>query len=198
MADGFSSFSVDVDLTEQGMKRTDDIITMIFQYINMINNEGPQEWVFEECKNLKSIQFRFKDKETPIDYVSTLAESLHVINYSLNYQLIKNLYSNLQNYPIEEVLSAGYLLENFEPQLIIDVLDCLTPDNSRICITAKAFEGQTDQNEKYYGTSYKYSDIPNDKIAKWSDPGLNGNLKMVINFCGLIFYLTITILASNK
>jgi secreted Zn-dependent insulinase-like peptidase len=29
--------------------------------------EGIQEWIFEECKNVSAMQFRFRDKEKPAD-----------------------------------------------------------------------------------------------------------------------------------
>ena len=33
----------------------DDIVTLIFQYLNMLRKEGPQEWVYEECR-VRSLQ----------------------------------------------------------------------------------------------------------------------------------------------
>lgn len=46
-ARGFDFFSVYVDLTEEGIFHVDDIVTMTFQYINMLKNEGPVEWIFD-------------------------------------------------------------------------------------------------------------------------------------------------------
>ena len=31
-------------------EHVDDIITLIYQYINMLKKEGPQQWVFQECR----------------------------------------------------------------------------------------------------------------------------------------------------
>lgn len=35
-----------VSLTEH----VDDIVKLIFQYLNLLKKEGPQKWVFDECK----------------------------------------------------------------------------------------------------------------------------------------------------
>jgi insulysin len=45
-------FVVNVDLSEEGIEHVDDIVTLVFQYLNMLREHGPQEWVFQECKDL--------------------------------------------------------------------------------------------------------------------------------------------------
>ena len=46
-ARGFDFFTVYVDLTEDGLLHIDDIIELVFQYINMINKEGAVKWIFD-------------------------------------------------------------------------------------------------------------------------------------------------------
>lgn len=45
-AKGFDFFNIVMDLTEEGVKHIDDIVTMTFQYINMLKKTGPIEWIF--------------------------------------------------------------------------------------------------------------------------------------------------------
>lgn len=94
------------------MEKIDEIITLIFQYIKMLREEGPKEWIFEEYQQLRKIGFRFKDKENPGSYVSGIVH-------------------NLQRYPLEEVLSGPYFLEEWKPELINMVLDYLVPSKVR-------------------------------------------------------------------
>ncbi|TNM99655.1 hypothetical protein fugu_012688 [Takifugu bimaculatus] len=49
-ARGFMFFIINVDLTEEGLLHVEDIIFHMFQYIQKLRTEGPQEWVFQECK----------------------------------------------------------------------------------------------------------------------------------------------------
>ncbi|KAG7999924.1 Insulin-degrading enzyme [Nibea albiflora] len=139
-ARGFMFFIINVDLTEEGLLHVEDIIFHMFQYIQKLRTEGPQEWVFEECKDLNKVAFRFKDKERPRGYTSKVAGLLHY-------------------YPIEEVLAAEYLLEDFRPDLIEMVLDKLRPEHVRVAVVSKSFEGQTDKTEEWYGTQYKQEAI---------------------------------------
>ena len=105
---GFGFFVVNVDLTEEGIQHVDDIIELVFQYLALLREKGPQEWVFRECQDLNRMQFRFKDKERPQNYVCGLSGHLH-------------------DYPAEEVLTGGYLLTDWRPDLITDLLTHLTP-----------------------------------------------------------------------
>ncbi|XP_021171992.2 insulin-degrading enzyme isoform X2 [Fundulus heteroclitus] len=158
-AKGFMFFIINVDLTEEGLLHVDDIIFHMFQYIQKLRTEGPQEWVFEECKDLSRVAFRFKDKERPRGYTSKVAGLLHY-------------------YPLEEVLAAEYLLEDFRPDLIEMVLDKLRPENVRVAVVSKSFEGQTDQTEEWYGTQYKQEAISEESMTKWANADLNGKFKL--------------------
>ena len=66
---GFGFFEIMVDLTEDGMDHIDDIIEIIFNYINLLKSRGPLKWIFDEYRSLSEMQFRFKDKENPLSLV---------------------------------------------------------------------------------------------------------------------------------
>ncbi|XP_074640666.1 insulin-degrading enzyme-like [Tubulanus polymorphus] len=158
-AKGFMFFVLNADLTEEGINHVDDIVSLTFQYLNLLRKEGTQEWVFEECRDLNAMTFRFKDKDKPRSYTCGLAAALH-------------------DYPIEEVISGPYLLYDFKPELIDMVLDKLTPENIRVAVIGKKFEGQTDLKEKWYGTDYKLEPIPQELLDGWSNAGLHPNLAL--------------------
>ncbi|XP_064174162.1 insulin-degrading enzyme isoform X1 [Anguilla rostrata] len=158
-ARGFMFFIINVDLTEEGLLHVEDIIFHMFQYIQKLRTEGPQEWVFQECKDLNTVAFRFKDKERPRGYTSKVAGLLHY-------------------YPLEEVLAAEYLLEDFRPDLIEMVLDKLRPEHVRVAVVSKSFEGQTDRVEEWYSTQYKQEAISDEVIKKWENADLNGKFKL--------------------
>ncbi|XP_032806215.1 insulin-degrading enzyme [Petromyzon marinus] len=169
-ARGFMFFIINVDLTEEGLEHVDEIVLHMFQYINMLRKEGPVQWIFEECKDLGTMAFRFKDKERPRNYTSHITGLLHY-------------------YPIREVLAAEYLLEEFRPDLIEMLLDKLQPHNSRIAVVAKAFEGHTDQVERWYETQYKQESVSEETFTKWQNAGLNEHftLPMKNEFIPTIF-----------
>ena len=64
------------------------------------------------------MNFRFKDKERPRNLTSSVAGSLF-------------------DFPVEDVIAGSYLLHEFRPDLIDDVMKLLTPDNVRIAVIGR-------------------------------------------------------------
>ncbi|RZC37709.1 insulin-degrading enzyme, partial [Asbolus verrucosus] len=78
---GMGFFGVTVDLTEDGIEHINDIVELIFQYINMLKTQGPQKWVQDENRDIGSMLFRFKDKESPRSYISGLVHTLQITEH---------------------------------------------------------------------------------------------------------------------
>ncbi|EDO37735.1 predicted protein [Nematostella vectensis] len=156
-AKGFMFFMCNMELTNEGQDHIFEISTSVFQYLEMLRREEPFEWVFEECKALAEVRFRFNDKETPRSYVCHLARSLH-------------------DFSIDDVLRGPHLLTSFRPDLIKQVLDNLVPEKVRITIVSKAFEGKTDKTEEWYGTEYSMERIDQQQIKDWKNVSLNAAL----------------------
>ncbi|XP_015116960.1 insulin-degrading enzyme isoform X2 [Diachasma alloeum] len=155
---GVNFFNVIVDLTEEGITHIDDIISLMFQYINMLKTEGPVRWIFEECRQIAQMDFDFKEKSSPRTYVNQTVQAL-------------------QKYPMEEVLSAPYLPTEWRPDLITLITDHLVPQKIRIHVVGKAFEPIATESELWYGTKFKKEKIPDSVITRWSSPGLHQDLK---------------------
>ncbi|CAG2101369.1 unnamed protein product, partial [Medioppia subpectinata] len=156
---GFDFFNINVDLTEDGMNHTDDIIGLIFQYIAMLKTEGIKQWICDEIKQMLEIGFQFKDKSQPYSYV-------------------QNLVTTLLLYPIEDVLSLSYLMDEYKPELITQSLNELSADRMRVRVVGKQFESIADRTERWFGTKYSLQDIPPEKIQLWLNIGLNDRLAL--------------------
>ncbi|XP_023937741.2 insulin-degrading enzyme [Bicyclus anynana] len=147
-ARGFGFFGVQVDLTEEGVKHTDEIVELVFQYIAMLKAEGAKKWVWEEQRDLMAMEFRFKDAQEP--------RALVVGHVHL-----------LQEFPMQDIMSAYYLLTDWRPDLIDELLALLTPDNVRVGVVAKCFEHKCTNTERWYGTKYLQEDIEEARLNEW-------------------------------
>ncbi|XP_052900222.1 insulin-degrading enzyme [Anopheles moucheti] len=156
---GFGSLDVMVDLTEDGFKHIDDTAKLIFQYINMLRIKKPQKWIFEEYCNLCEMLFRFKDKEYPSSLVTKVASSMHL-------------------FPLEDVLVAHFLITEWRPDLVEDLISKLTPDKARLIIVGKKCEPLANAEERWYGTKYGVYKIEPSILEYWSSPDLNDNLNL--------------------
>lgn len=144
-------------MTQDALNRLDEVPQLVFQYINLLKIEGPKEYVFEENKLLGYIKFNFMEKSNPMEYVLKLTSYMHY-------------------FPFEDTLSANLLLENYNPQLISEMLAFLTPENCSIAISSKSFEGKTDLKEKYYGTDYKIEEFSQEFLKTLRNPTVSPNL----------------------
>ncbi|XP_011312074.1 insulin-degrading enzyme, partial [Fopius arisanus] len=155
---GVNFFTVIVDLTEEGVDHIDDIVSLMFQYINMLKSEGPIRWIFEECRQIAQMDFDFREKSPPRSYVNLTVQAL-------------------QKYPMEELLTAPCLPSEWRPDLIKLITDHLIPQNIRIHVVGKAFEPIATESEFWYGTKFKKEKIPDSVITRWSDDSRHEELK---------------------
>ena len=61
------------DLTVKGMDHVDEIVEMVFQYIDLLKEKKTQQWIFDEITQLRKVMFEFRDKENPFGFVQGLA-----------------------------------------------------------------------------------------------------------------------------
>ncbi|GAT24591.1 a-pheromone processing metallopeptidase Ste23 [Aspergillus luchuensis] len=140
---GSAFFTISVRLTPEGLKQYREVTKVVFEYIAMIKEREPQQWIFDEMKNLAEVEFRFKQKSPASRFTSRLSSVMQ------------------KPYPREWLLS-GNLLRKFEPELVKKALSYLRPDNFRMVIVAQDYPGDWNCREKWYGTEYKVEDIPED------------------------------------
>lgn len=105
------------------------------------------------------MSFKFKDKSSP-------------------QACVKDTVTSLQQYPIEEVLTASCLYSEWRPDLINILKDYLVPDKIRVHVVGKAFESQADSVEQWYGTKFRKEKIPIEQIEKWKCAGINEALHL--------------------
>lgn len=141
---GTAHFSISIRLTEDGLKHYQEVAKAVFQYIAMVKEQPPQEWIVQENAQIAQVDFKFKQK---------IPASKTTSSYSGVMQ---------KPYPRDKLLSASALIWKFDPQAISRALDCLRADNFRLQIVSQTFPGGWDQKEKWYGTEYKYEPIPTD------------------------------------
>ena len=68
--------------------------------------------------------------------------------------------------PREWLLSGSSLLRVFDAAAIERGLSSITPDNMRMFIVSRKFPGTWNKKEKWYGTEYRYEDIPAELMSE--------------------------------
>ncbi len=126
-------FSVEMDLTEEGMKHEQEILQAFFAYVDLLRIKGIDAWRYDELSRKKALDFRFEEKRAPSDYAVALS-------------------GKLLDYPPADVLVAGNLLQHYDPELIRKMLDKLRPEN--LSLTRVQQWLRTDRVEGHYQVAY--------------------------------------------
>ena len=148
-------FGIDITLTEQGLAHVDEIVALCFDTIDLIKQEGVKEWRYLEQARLGQQQFRFLTRQSA---------SSEVVNFA----------ASMLRYPAEDLVSAPYLMPNFEPELIKTLWQYLRPENAVIIETSP--EVTTDRRSVLYDTPYSAGRISEQKLQHWKAPSVDESL----------------------
>ena len=143
-----SLFLVSIQLTDEGNGHVDEIAEIVFQYIEMLREEGIQGWIFEELKNVGETKFHFRDKQ-------------HAGNYA------REVASGMQQYSSSDLLLAlHHVPQEFSEESIGSILACMTVDKVRMMWSSQNHKGQTKEVEPWYGTEYTLNPLEDSQVSK--------------------------------
>ena len=145
---GGDVFSVSVTLTEEGLNHIPDIRKLVFEYFELLENEGIERWRFEEISAVEDARFKYSDKIDPIRQASYLASDLHDI-------------------PAQDLLRHRYQFSEYKPELIRQYLSMLNRENFLEVLVAPNVS--TDKVSQYYATPYSVVKISPDELNPRND-----------------------------
>ncbi len=143
----FGFINITISLTPEGLQKTDRIITLVFQYLERMKQERTLERYFHESRKIATIDFRFRQKEEPSNYVSRLA-------------------INMQDVPIRDILISPWLYKVYRPELSRKLLQLLTPKNMQVVLIAAGVPA--DRTDPWYGSRYGTERISDLKLSQWA------------------------------
>jgi secreted Zn-dependent insulinase-like peptidase len=140
---GGSAFSISVSLTEAGLAQRDQVVAQVFDYLRMLELDGPQQSLYDEQGQLSALNFRFRENVPPMSYVTALA-------------------SDMQMLPAEDVLRGNYLMDDYDPALIREILDqYMTPNNVVVRVVGR--QVPVDRESKFYFAPYSTHHLAGDE-----------------------------------
>ncbi|AET38766.1 metalloendopeptidase Ecym_3273 [Eremothecium cymbalariae DBVPG len=155
---GNAYFCIHIELTDKGVQDYEEVVYTVFQYIEMLKKSLPQERIFVELNKIGESKFRFKQKGSPSNTVSSLAKNLQ------------------KDFLPPEIIFNASLIRKFKPELIMSFLSHLQPKNSRISLISRSVT--TNLTERWYGTEYAVEDYDKELLKKLEAPELNPSLQL--------------------
>ena len=139
---GSAFFEIDISLTPEGLKSYRDVVKIVFQYISMMKENPPLDWMHEEMKNMAEVDFRFRQKSPASRFTSSTSSMMQ------------------KPLPRNWLLSGISKFRTFDPKAIVNAMQFLREDNFRLMVVSQDHPGDWNEKEKWYGTDYKVQKIP--------------------------------------
>ncbi|MFL0796945.1 MAG: insulinase family protein [Cellvibrionaceae bacterium] len=143
-----STFKISIDLTEEGLKKRDEVVKQVFAAIHLLKQNGIEEWRFNELKTMADLEFRFAEKPSELRTVIGFSNAMH-------------------DYPVKDLMRAGYAMDTFSPRTVSFYLSLLNPDNLLLTTSYKA--AKTQNKTQYYHVPYGVEKISAEKIQAWKN-----------------------------
>lgn len=165
LCEGTHSVDILLELTPEGLAHWQEAVVHVYEYLAMVAQEGPQQWVWKEISDMLKMNFRFASKKGTALTVSRMARDLWM-NKDGSY------------IPYEHLLDSS-ILRDWDPAEISRFGDNLTPANMRIMLVSPDFK-DLPLREKWYGTEYAYDAILPELLLELSlvDPRRNPELHL--------------------
>lgn len=146
---GGALFSVSIGLTEDGLAQQERVLQLLFAYLDMLRQEGPQQWLYDEQSQLAALQFRFREKANPVNYVSALASGMHY-------------------YAPEDILQGSSLMNDYDPVMLEELLSQVVPDNALVTLSHQSVP--TDRESPFYAVPYSVGAVSPELLSLWTAP----------------------------
>ena len=143
---GGALFSISVSLTEEGVVNQQRVLQLLFSYLEMLREQGPKEWLYDEQAQLAQLAFRFQEKGSPMGYVSALSGGMHTYD------------------PID-VLQGGYLMSDYQAPMLEELLGTMVPVNA--LVELQDASARTDRESVHYGVPYSVRQPSAQQLAAW-------------------------------
>jgi len=145
-------FGTTIKLTDDGLARVDDVVGVFFAYINMLRETGPQEWFWNEIKQLADIDFRFREPEEASEYSERLV-------------------GDIRKYAPEDILRGPDLYDTYKPDEIRELIDLMTPQKAIIIVQNHAWNGEGEdgvESERWIKFPFKRQPMDANLLETWA------------------------------
>ncbi len=131
-----ATLELNMSLTPEGLEEQETILELTFAYIDKVRNEGIARQRFEEMKQLSQIDFRFREKNRPV-------------------QEVMHLSRQMRHVAPEDVLRAPWMMEGYAPDQYQAILEHLTPDNVLVSVLEPQPDIETPSLTQWYEAAFE-------------------------------------------
>jgi len=146
----FSLLHICFDLTDKGLFEVQQIGTLLFTYLGLLQKSRFKDWIFLEMQRLRQIMFQFQNDRQPFALASQIAGALQRLTPS-------------------EALAGSTLLYEADPDATMAILALLEVNGVRVMHQAKVLADRCTERDSSYDSPMKFEQLDPAWVAAWSD-----------------------------
>ncbi|MFI5333708.1 MAG: insulinase family protein [Chlamydiales bacterium] len=144
-------FTIDIDLTPQGVAQTEQVITRVFQALAKLKERPIPSYLFDEMQKMAILNYQYQSREDAFSFITRHAHDIYD--------------EALETYPEKKSIPS-----TFDPAFLASFLSSLTPETCIYFLEAdpKKVSIIPDRKEKWMGAEYAVRAVPREKLALWA------------------------------
>jgi len=145
-------FSIDIELTDQGIDEIDRVVTYCFEEIARLKKEKLPSYIFDEYQRMEEIKYEYQTRTEAYLFVQQNAHKL--------------VDEAIETYPRKTLLVSQY-----NQEMISAYLDVLSPENCIYFVLADPSKTgiAPTEKEKWMGAEYTVRSIDQKKLISWAN-----------------------------
>lgn len=153
--------SIEIDLTDQGVKNVDTVIERCFQAIARFKDKKVPSYIFDEVYRMSTTNYEYQPRQDAFDHVMKMAGWI--------------VDEDLKTFP-EQTL----IIQKFDPEAVQQLFEILTPQNAYFYLAAPSTVTgvSTSKKEKWLGVPYTVKKIDSKVMQQWTDAAINPQINL--------------------
>ncbi|NGX38884.1 MAG: Protease 3 [Chlamydiae bacterium] len=153
---GWKLFTIDVELSDEGVKNVDQVITYCYEALARLKKNGIPKYLYDEMEKIATMKYEYQSREDAFEFIKDQAH--------------KMVDEELATYPKQTLLPGEY-----NPKVIGNYLQSLTPETCIYFVTAAPQKSgiQPTEREQWMGAEYSIRPVSEERLASWSHAKIN-------------------------
>ena len=147
----FKDFNINITLTEQGEANINEIVGVVFSYLNLLKSKPISTFYYQEKSVISQLAFTYQEISSPLDNVSQLV-------------------INMQHYPCDDYIYGDYVMTGIDHHNINRLLSYFQPKNMRLIHISQ--DNTFDKTSHWYQVPYSVNSIDASQLLMWQKPKL--------------------------
>lgn len=152
---------IEIGLTDQGLHEYQTVIKRVFQAIHNFKENGVPRYLFDEIKQIQTLEYQFQEREEVFEALVTHGLSITE--------------ENIASYPLQTKI-----VQEYNPKAILSLLDYMTPQHAVyiLKVPQEATNTVPNRQEQWLQAHFSVESLAPALLEEWAKASPHPNIKL--------------------